>query len=176
MREPMRQAVADIEEAIDNLRSIISDLRPSLLDDLGLEPAIEALVDRRREGGLDVTSEVSMLELDGALPAELETTIYRLIQEALTNVIKHARAQSAHVSVRASTNVLIVEVSDDGTGFDAAAQTEGFGLAGIQERVYLAGGTLELESGSDGTLVRAELPARQEDGDTPRSAADQLAS
>lgn len=172
--QAMRQAIADIEEAIHNLRAIISDLRPSMLDDLGLEPAVDALIDRRRESGLEIASQVS-LNGTGALSRELETTIYRLIQEALTNVIKHADAQSVQVSVGAAEGVITVEIRDDGAGFDVGAGTAGFGLAGIRERVYLTGGELELQSGSEGTLVRARLPLSRSTDELPSSDADQLA-
>jgi len=175
--EAMRQAITDIEEAIDNLRAIISDLRPSLLDDLGLQPAIEALLVRRREAGLEVVSQLSLDDRgDHTLPRELETVIYRMIQEALTNVVKHAQASSVHVSVTSDDSQWTVEVHDNGVGFDPSARTEGFGLAGIRERVYLAGGTLELESGEAGTLVRAQLPLRSAVDEPSGLAADQAAS
>src|SRR5438270_4349510 len=93
--ERIRQAIEDIEQEIANLRAIISDLRPSLLDDLGLVPALESLLDRRRDDGLQITSDFALPEraqAETTLPPELETTIYRLVQEALTNVAKHAHA------------------------------------------------------------------------------------
>jgi signal transduction histidine kinase len=157
----MRQAIEDIEFELENLRAIITDLRPSLLDDIGLLPAIEALVERRRQDGLLITTELSLPQNgDGpSLPADLETTTYRLVQEALTNVVKHANADGARVRVILADDEVSVEVSDDGRGFDTTATAEGFGLVGVRERVYLAGGTLELESGGDGTTVRASLPA-----------------
>jgi signal transduction histidine kinase len=159
--QAMRQAIEDIELEIGNLRAIISDLRPSLLDDLGLLPAIEALLDRRRQSGLEITSEFVLPEAGengSALTAELETTIYRLLQEMLTNVVKHADAKHVDIRIRPTESNLVVEVTDDGRGFDTSASTEGFGIAGIRERVYLAGGGLELESGSDGTRLRVRLP------------------
>jgi signal transduction histidine kinase len=174
--EALQQAITDIEGAIDNLRAIISDLRPSLLDDLGLEPAIEALIDRRRQAGLDVVSDVSTGELGSALPRDLETTIYRLIQEGLTNVVKHARASSARISLLVSGDQVTVEIQDNGLGFDTSAHTGGFGLAGIRERVYLAGGTLELTSGEGGTLIRAQVPTAAARDQPAASAADQIAS
>ncbi len=174
----MRQAVEDLDLEIENLRSIITDLRPSLLDDLGLLPAIRALVDRRREAGLQIASEFALPDPqrggDGLAP-ELETTVYRLIQEALTNVVKHARASSARVSVGLSGGEVIVEVRDDGVGFDPGAKTTGFGLAGMNERVYLAGGTLELTSNSTGSLLRARLPITSSGGQAG-SATDQSVS
>lgn len=155
--QAMRQAIADIEQEIANLRALISDLRPSLLDDLGLLPAIEALLDRRREDGLEIEAELSPPEA-GRSP-ELETTVYRLVQEALTNVVKHAHASSARVTVGRRDGDILVEVSDDGTGFDPDDSTSGFGLSGMRERAYIAGGTLEVSSSRNGTLVRARLPA-----------------
>ncbi len=161
--QAIRHAVADIELEIDNLRAIITDLRPSLLDDLGLLPAIEALIERRRGDGLQIVSELALPdpEHSGAgLDKQLESTVYRLVQEALTNVVKHARASTAHVLVGISGGELTVEVQDDGAGFDTTASTAGFGLAGMRERVYLAGGTLKIRSGRHGTQVRARLPVR----------------
>ncbi len=145
----IRQAIEDIELETDNLRAIINDLRPSLLDDLGLLPAIDALLERRREAGLEIESELALPDPErggDALDSELETTVYRVLQEALTNVAKHAQASRARVSARLTDGEVVVEVQDDGVGFEAESPTSGFGLAGMRERVYLAGGTLEIES------------------------------
>jgi signal transduction histidine kinase len=162
----IRQAIDDLESEIDNLRGIISDLRPSALDDLGLSAAVEALLDRRRENGLKITSELALpaVRIDGALDRDLETTIYRVIQEALTNVAKHARADAARVSITMADGEVRIEVEDDGVGFDSGKSATGFGLAGIRERVSLAGGTVDVASTGDGTLVRARLPTASGDG------------
>ena len=162
----MRQAIEDIELGIANLREMISDLRPSLLDDLGLGPAIEALLERRRGDGLRIEAELGVPAADGqarTLAPELETTVFRLVQEALTNVIKHAQASRVTVSVRAEAACLLVEIRDDGRGFDPSAGCDGFGLAGMRERVGLADGTLEIDSDGRGTSVRARLPHRLPD-------------
>jgi signal transduction histidine kinase len=175
----IRQAIEDIELEIGNLRGIISDLRPSLLDDLGLLPAIEAMLDRRREGGLEISSELALTGSGSRrlhLDPDLETTVYRVIQEALTNVAKHAQAQSARVSVTQADDQLLIEVQDDGAGFDPEAQTSGFGLAGMRERVYLAGGTLEVHPAHPGTLLRVRLPVGQPLVTSARSAANQAAT
>jgi signal transduction histidine kinase len=177
--QAMRQAIEDIELEIGNLRGIISDLRPSLLDDLGLLPAIEALLDRRRDAGLEVSSEISLTDAsDGtaALSPELETTAYRLVQESLTNVVKHANATSVHVRVAAEEGRLVVEVRDDGRGFDPEARTAGFGLAGMRERVYLAGGELEVRPDETGTVVRSTLPVTPQGDLGIRPSAHQAAS
>jgi signal transduction histidine kinase len=159
--DAMRQAIEDIELEIANLREINTDLRPSLLDDLGRAPAIEALVERRSSDSLEIESELILPSRYGnAVSPELETTVYRLVQEALTNVVKHARAANVHLSVRLDAREMVVEITDDGRGFDVERPRAGFGLAGMRERVELAGGTLSLASGDTGTLVRAQLPAR----------------
>ena len=168
------EAIQNIELEIDKLRVIITDLRPTLLDDLGLGPAIETLLERRRIDGLEIVASVSMEDLEGLAP-ELEIVIYRLLQEALTNVARHADATKARVLVRPSDEGLIVEIQDDGAGFDAGSPTSGFGLGVMRERVYLAGGQLELDSGADGTTVRAYLPVGKPVADR-RSGADQVAS
>jgi signal transduction histidine kinase len=163
-QEAMREAVAQIEREIENLRAIITELRPAALDELGLRTAIEGLLDRHREqSGFQIDHE---LKLPGPsagaerLDEDLETAVYRLVQEALTNVAKHARASNVRVAVTESDGELLVEVQDDGAGFDPETGSHGFGLAGMRERVSLADGTLDVDSGEQGTLVRACLPAR----------------
>jgi signal transduction histidine kinase len=183
-QEAMREAVAHIEREIENLRAIITELRPAALDELGLGPAIEGLLDRHRErSGLQIDDD---LQLPGAatgderLDEDLETTVYRLLQESLTNVAKHARASNVHVVVRESDGELLIEVQDDGDGFDTDIESRyGFGLSGMQERVSLAEGTLSVDSGEQGTLVKASLPARHRDSGATNagdSDAEQIAS
>jgi signal transduction histidine kinase len=173
------QAIEDIELETDNLRSIINDLRPSLLDDLGLLPAIESLLERRRSAGLEIVSELALADPErgnSRLDPELETTAYRVVQEALTNIVKHAQAAQARVTVGEADGEVLIEVQDDGVGFDTEAHSAGFGLVGIRERVYLAGGRLELQSGEGGTVVRARLPSNTGARGSTRSDADQFAS
>ncbi len=177
----MRDAVDHIAREIENLRAIITELRPAALDELGLRTALEALVERHRErSGFVVHDELALPgpQAPSQRPdAELESTVYRLVQEALTNVAKHARASSVRVVVREHEDgELLVEVSDDGRGFDLSAGTHGFGLRGMRERVGLAGGTLDISSNDDGTLLRVRLPPRAEAGALDRSDAQQAAS
>jgi len=175
----MREAIAEIETAIGNLRAIITDLRPAALDDLGLRAALSALIERRGRDDITIVSELKLPDPragDTRLSPELETTVYRVVQEALTNVVKHAHAHSVHVIVTATADEQItIEIRDDGIGFGVQDPKTGFGLAGMRERVYLAGGTLELESGNHGTALHARLPARRSsdvsaDGARPRQA------
>ncbi len=174
----LRQAIADVELEIANLREIIADLRPSLLDDLGLVPAIEALLERHKDGRLEIESELRLTRdhRATALAPDIETTIYRLVQEALTNVVKHARASWVRVSLELDDRGVIVEVKDNGKGFDAHARSDGFGLAGMRERVSLAGGTLWLESGDGGTVVGAHLPVGQASAGRSALGDEQVAS
>ena len=141
------------------LRALISELRPAALDELGLQPALESLVNRiAAVEGLETTLQV---ELGNArLDPDLETTVYRLVQEALSNVAKHAEATSVAVTVERVEYAVHVRVEDDGRGFDPGAATDGFGLVGMRERAALAGGELTLEPApGGGSVVRAVLPA-----------------
>jgi signal transduction histidine kinase len=161
-QEAMREAVEHIEREIENLRAMITELRPAALDELGLRTAIEALLERHGEqSGFHVEAEIELpvhAAEERRIDSELESSVYRLVQEALTNVAKHAGARNVRVRVIESDGVLQVEVQDDGSGFDAAARTAGFGVAGMHERVTLAGGKLTIDSGERGTLLTAHLP------------------
>jgi signal transduction histidine kinase len=160
-REQMvREAVAQIGHEIESLRGLITELRPAALDELGLAPAIQSLVQRTSAlQGLEVEARV---ELDGGEPltAELESTVYRLVQEALTNVAKHARAEHVRVEVIREADGVRLLVRDDGQGFDPAAPRSGFGLSGMRERVELARGAIEVDSAAGrGTTISVVIPA-----------------
>ncbi len=163
-RGALEEAAEHVEREIENLRAIITELRPAALDDLGLHAAIEALLDRHREqSGATIDSELDLPARSTDqqdMDKEMQTTVYRLLQEALTNITKHARANTVRVLVRQSDGELSIEVRDDGQGFDTSAQSSGFGLLGMNERVALAGGTLSIRSDANGTLLAACLPLR----------------
>ena len=120
---------------------------------------------------VDVSVEMAS-ERDGGTAArhapELETTIYRLVQEALTNAAKHGRAKRTVVEVHEDDAAVHVSVRDDGEGFDTTSHTDGFGLLGMRERVEMLGGSLEIKSGSDGTTIGAVLPVTRESHTRPR--------
>jgi signal transduction histidine kinase len=155
LEQAARTASEQVGAEIANLRALITELRPAALDELGLAAAIEGLARRTREvEGLEVELEVTV----GALDRELQTAIYRLVQEALTNVAKHARATRVDVRVVQEDGSVRVRVADDGAGFDAALPTQGFGVAGMRERAALMNGELALETSERGTVVEARLP------------------
>lgn len=159
MRAAIDDAVELIGGAAHNLRSLIADLRPAALDELGLEAAIRALAERfTTTQGLDVTLDLD-LNWETERTEELNISVYRLAQEALTNIVKHAQASRAEVVVHDGGGWIVVRVRDDGVGFDKEVADLGFGLLGMRERAALLDGTLEvLSTPGDGTLVTARLP------------------
>jgi signal transduction histidine kinase len=165
VRDDERAAVAELRELVvstlQNVRRLAVELRPAALDDFGLVPAIERLRDIVEEQGgisVDVQSNVGDLRL----PPDTETALYRIVQEAFTNVLKHAAASRVSVRLdRGEAGVTLV-VHDDGRGFDPEGIREGsLGLVGMRERVALLGGRLTIESSEDaGTMLKAEVPLR----------------
>jgi signal transduction histidine kinase len=167
LERTLQQAIEQVTGEIKNLRGLITDLRPASLDEIGLGPALDALIQQRREEtGLDIQSRVE-LDVEPGTPSqrltrELETAVYRLVQEALTNVAKHAHAKRVSIAVTDAEGRLLVTVEDDGVGFDQTTADGGFGLAGMRERAGLAGGDMSISSEKDrGTSVRATLPLRR---------------
>ena len=157
-----RAAVASLRELVvstlQDVRRLAVELRPSALDDFGLAAALERLVDALRT---QTEIEVDLgVNLGGErLPSEVETTIYRIVQEALTNVVKHAGARRISVLLTRKNGSVAAVVEDDGRGFDPASTTRGLGLAGMRERVALLGGRLQIESGpGTGSTLVAEVP------------------
>ena len=182
-RQALSQAVDTVLEGlgteIDGLRHLITELRPAALDDLGLAAALQALARRAQAiDGLDVETEIDLPEpadatgngdASGArrLDAELESTVYRVVQEALTNVSRHAQATKAVVSVREHQGMLRASVTDDGKGMPDASRLGprgdglegGFGMSGMRERAELIGGELEfMPAPGRGTTVRLTVP------------------
>ena len=149
-----------LERAVesDDVRRLAVELRPAALDDFGLAPAIERLVDtQRQDGSVQIDLEIQLG--DDRLPADVETTMYRIVQEALTNVTKHAAATRISVLLTRTEKTAVLVVEDDGEGFELAGATAGLGLTGMRERVALVGGRLKVETGTgSGTTVAAEIP------------------
>jgi len=161
---PARASLADLREqvvtALQDVRRLAVELRPALLDDYGLVPALERLAESFAEqAGIRVAFHSALGEL--RLPDEVETALYRVVQESLTNIAKHADARTVSVSLVRRESAVAAVIEDDGAGFDPRqVRDEGIGLLGMRERLALLDGRLEIESrpGAGTTLV-AEVPA-----------------
>ena len=156
------EATERVTAAIGALRTLIADLRPAALDQFGLHAALEALVERvAKLEGMDVTLRFERSGPEGArFSAQVEDAAYRLVQEALMNVAKHAQVARAEVVVRETPKSLDLVVSDSGAGFESDTDAGGYGLLGMRERIALLGGTLAIETAPEqGTVIRATIPA-----------------
>ena len=159
----MATSIQSVDEALLRVRDLALDLRPSVLDDLGLAAAVRWFVDRFARGGrIEPRLSIGMLP---ALEPELETACFRVAQEALTNVDRHARAERVWIDLHVLDGALELSVRDDGVGFDVAAARaraisgESVGLLGMQERVTLMGGDYDVvQVPGGGTEVRARFP------------------
>jgi signal transduction histidine kinase len=159
LRGAAQTADAHLGEELRSLRDLIAELRPAALDDLGLGPAIESLA--KRQAAIGQFSVDVAVSLDGRerLGRDTENAIYRIVQEALNNAVKHAHAPCVSVCVDQLADQIELTVQDDGRGFDPSRVREGFGLTGMRERAVLAGGRLAVNSAHGGpTSVTAVLP------------------
>jgi signal transduction histidine kinase len=152
-----------VDQMIDDLHRVIYDLRPSILDDLGLLPAIHWYAERLSSRGVAVQFEFPETPPD--LTPEARIAVYRVVQEALSNIERHAMADTVLVACNVSPTELTIEVEDDGTGFDPEEvrqpreNGQGLGLLGMRERLSLLGGTCTVESQpGQGTRVLIRLP------------------
>lgn len=169
---PTPQQQTELLELVDRLitlvRKITFGLRPTLLDELGLEPALTAFIDNQARTDGSLAIKLSVQGITERLPAEIEHACFRLVQEAITNTARHARAKQASIDVRREQARVHITVADDGDGFsaDAAAKKAArghLGLVGMRERVRLLGGEMSVSSASGGerpgTRVSVVLPA-----------------
>jgi signal transduction histidine kinase len=156
--DELREGMRLLQAAADEARRLIGGLRPPALDELGIVEAIESLVS-------DARAEIPEVIFDHDLPGErlppaVETMIFRIVQESLSNARKHAAARTARVEVRRAGDSIVVRVGDDGCGFDpAAVPEERFGLEGIRQRARLMGGEPSIHSTPGrGTTIEVRLP------------------
>jgi signal transduction histidine kinase len=166
------EELADLVQAsIQDIRRLIYDLRPTALDELGLMPALREYMARyQEEQSLEVA--LSLPEGDGRLPAPLETALFRVVQEALANVAKHARARRVEIGLTSDGEGVTLRIADDGRGFDPKAPRSNthLGLWSIRERVEQLGGQFEVESSPGrGTTLRIVIPTGENDGQNRRS-------
>jgi len=157
----LRDMLNATSDLVHSVRRLAHEPRPAMLDDLGLLSTLMWLFDRHRnQAGLDVQFKHSGLEAQ--LPPEIETAVFRITQEALSNIVRHARVARAEVAVQASDAMVVVKVADQGGGFDHATTDrmgDGAGLSGMREHATLLGGSLTIDSEIDlGTTITAELP------------------
>jgi signal transduction histidine kinase len=151
------EAMVRLETQINDLNRLINDLRPAALERLGLAGALEALAEETAaRGGIEVEAKV---DLAGEPGGDEERIVYRLVQEALTNAVKHAEASRVEVSVQGGDDEIRIAIHDDGCGFDLSLATGGRGLTGMRERIELFGGTIEVGSEpGKGTEITATVP------------------
>jgi two-component system sensor histidine kinase UhpB len=172
MRARLRDAAELATQALHETRELSRLLRPQILDDLGLEPALRWLT-RTFGERTGIALEVDLVGLDGRLSSDLETLAYRVVQEALNNVAKHAGATRAQVLARREGAELQLVVADDGRGFAVAAPEtadagDGSGLRGMRDRVELFGGKIEIGSRPGrGTRIAARVPCTPPAGGAP---------
>ena len=147
-------------ETLQDVRRLAVELRPKALDDFGLVPALHRLTQNFvDQAGLKLDIEAQLGE--ERLPSEIETALYRMVQEALTNISKHAGARSVSIVLRRAQGAITAVIEDDGRGFDPSASGKGMGLVGMRERLALIGGKLKIESRSGGgTTLVAVVPGR----------------
>jgi signal transduction histidine kinase len=163
--EQLVDAVASVRalvvSTLQDVRRLAVELRPAALDDFGLVPAVTRLADTFREQtGMHVELEARLS--DERLPPDVETALYRIVQEALTNVVKHSGATRVSILLTERDHAVAAMVEDDGVGFEIdSAREDGLGLVGMRERIGLVGGRLQVESSAGaGTTVVAEVPVR----------------
>jgi two-component system sensor histidine kinase UhpB len=162
-----RALMADLRDlaaqTLDEVRKLALELRPSVLDDLGLVAALRQYVRATGErAGLSTHVTVSGLDEADRLPTSVETALFRIAQEAVTNTIRHARAHSLQVGLRRGPDAISLEVRDDGVGLaatgDSTRANGHLGLFGMRERAHLLGGTFEVGAAEVGTLVKVSVP------------------
>jgi signal transduction histidine kinase len=158
----LRNTVVLVEQATEELRRMCRGLRPPLLDDLGLEPAVMLLVtELQGRTDLDVSLESSMEEKNTHVSKEVALCTYRILQESLTNISRHAQASKVRISLATTPDALTLSVIDDGAGFDRSAlgKLQGWGLEGMQERARLVGGSVDIQTArGKGTRIFFRAP------------------
>jgi signal transduction histidine kinase len=175
--EPQQAQFARIKEMLNqvekHLRRYSHELRPTILDDLGWIPAIRFLAEGiSKRANLPIHIEAAV---PGRPPATVETTLYRIVQEALTNAVKHAKASNVWIRAGKENALLCCSIRDDGAGFDIrqvqkTPQRKGLGLIAMQERVTAIGGTLQIDSGpGHGTILSIRIPLEVDDANSNRT-------
>jgi PAS domain S-box-containing protein len=158
----LKSLEARLAQLSDDLHSIAHQLHPSILDDLGLLPALRSYcTDFSKRHGIAVT--FHHRDVSGEIPNETSICVYRIVQEALTNVARHSNAKAAQVALVTTDKMMRLTIHDAGVGFHPKLCKRGIGLVSIEERVRLMGGSVSVESQpGDGTKIEAEIPVSKE--------------
>jgi signal transduction histidine kinase len=169
LKEEAGNILLYLNTIIEDVRRISKDLCPFIIEDLGLTRALQWLVDNFAKNNRDILLTLDLPDIDSLFPQEAQTSIYRILQEALTNLVKHSGAASASVTIRKEPGMVSFSIEDDGKGFDMTnvkaqdVSERGLGLASMEERISMLGGSLELwsEQGK-GTRISFSIPAKEE--------------
>jgi signal transduction histidine kinase len=160
----IEDSIRIVDQATAQVRALSLDLRPAMLDDLGLTATLRWLVDREAQRA-GLVAHINVRSSGAPLPPDVAVAAFRMVQESLTNVVRHARARNVWVELRQRDDELDLAIRDDGVGFDPdsacnrATRGESFGLLGIQERAALLGGRADIRSRpGHGTKIRVWLP------------------
>lgn len=160
-KEKLSQSRSLAAQTLEDLRKLIYDLRPEVLDQLGLVPALRSYVKSRLEAE-NIKTKLHFAGLGDRLSPQIETTLFRIVQEAITNIIRHSGASNVSIEVKRTDSQVSATIVDNGKGFDVEAAlkaTESWGLRGIRERVAVVGGELSVESGDgQGTRIMFQIP------------------
>jgi signal transduction histidine kinase len=174
LRRALDRAVQQVDSGIRNLQGLITELRPAALDQIGVSAALDALIERiSSDTEMEVDYRADFAYGSGRAPSRLdpniENTLYRFVQEALNNSVKHSEAAKVEVRIEEGDASVAVFIRDHGRGFNPDRVRSGFGLVGMRERISLAGGSLEIDSSpGEGTTVRADVPvSRPGEADEP---------
>ncbi len=163
-KERIDSLIGLIEQLGDKIRSISSDLRPDLLDDLGLIPTLEWYIKEFSDRNQDIEVDFQAVGFRKRLFSEIELVLYRIFQEGMNNVVKHSKAEQITVTLTHSHPKVIFILRDDGVGFEQTESTDGIGLLGMRERVVSVNGSITIVSGKNkGTTIRVEVPVALED-------------
>jgi signal transduction histidine kinase len=172
VQDTLNDSLGILDKILQRVRDLSLDLRPSLLDDLGLVPAVRWYVERQAQRA-GLAAEVEAENVPQDLEPDLSVACFRIVQESITNILRHAKATTIHVVLRQSDSYLNLCIKDDGIGFSpretpaTAAGRSTLGLLGMQERAQALGGQVTIQSSPDqGTEVRVQMPLR------PREAAE----
>ncbi|MDP3307489.1 ATP-binding protein, partial [Methylotenera sp.] len=154
------KAISDVtRQMMDMVREILQRLRPRVLDELGLGLALDELMQQWRQRSRNVRLTHNITKDLGVLDEAVSITAYRVVQECLTNIVKHADARQVAVYVTQDAQYIYIKVEDDGVGFDTTLAAQGYGLAGMSERIQGLMGDMNIEtSNNQGTRIMVTLP------------------